>query len=93
MSGCRECCTDDTLGDTLTVEVREEVDMMEVLQEKGAMRADLLSSVGLSDGGAVGGGVYGVIGIRYLLGRHVKRRDGMKWKERQMDAKRGLTFI
>lgn len=45
------------------------------LQEKGAMCADLLSSVGLIDGGTVRGGVYSAIVIRYLLGRHGGRKD------------------
>ena len=54
------------------------------LQDKGAMDTDLLSSVRLSDGGTVRSGVHSVIVIRYLLGRHVKRRDGSTWKESQM---------
>ena len=58
--------------------------MARTLQEKGPVGTDLLSSVGLSDGGTVRGGVHGVIVIRYLFGRHVKRRDGMEWKESQM---------
>jgi hypothetical protein len=50
------------------------------LQEKGAVSADLLSGVGLSNGGTIGGGVYSIIIFRYLLGRHVKRRDGKNVK-------------
>lgn len=95
MSGWREYGTDDTLRNTLTVEVCEEVDMMEVwcecersidqgwsgepwcvartLKEKGAVFADLLSSVGLSDGCTIRGGVQSVIVICYLLGGHVTR--------------------
>ena len=45
------------------------------LQEKGPVDADPLSSVRLSDGGTIRSGVYCVIVVGYLLGRHIKRRE------------------
>ena len=44
---------DDTFGNTLTVEVREQVDQVVVLEKKGAVLADTLSLVGMGHGNAI----------------------------------------
>jgi hypothetical protein len=43
----------DTLGDSLTIKVREEIDMVEILEQERAVDACALGGVGLVDGGAV----------------------------------------
>ncbi len=68
---------DDTLGNTLSVEMGEKVDMVEVLEQQRAIDTCSLCAVGLVDGGTVGSGVEGVVGRREdLLGRH----DGGGWE-------------
>ena len=52
---------DDTLGDTLTVEVRKQVDQVVVLEEKRAVLAGTLCLVGVGHGNAIGSGVEGVL--------------------------------
>jgi len=51
---------DDTLGDPLTVEVRDEIDQVEVLEEKRTVLAHALDLVRVGHGNAIAGGVDGV---------------------------------
>lgn len=63
---------DDTLWDTLTIEVSKEIDVMEVLEKKRAEGAGALSGIGLVDRGTVGGGVDGtVFCVENLCSGHV----------------------
>ena len=70
--------TYDTLRNTLSVKVGDEVDVVEVLEDKGATSglvadAELLRGVRLVDGDTVGGGVEDVLGsvLQNLLRWHV----------------------
>jgi len=59
---------DNTLGDPLTIEVSEEVDMVEVLKEQWAIGRCSLGGIRLGDGCTVGGGVDGtVLVVEYLF--------------------------
>jgi len=64
--GPRALCVHDTLGDAFAVKVREEVDKVKVLQEKGAVGADTLGGVGVVDGAAGGGGVDGGVFVLWV---------------------------
>jgi hypothetical protein len=67
---------DDTLGDTLTIKVGEEVDVVEVLEKEGSVESSLLSGIRLVDWGTVGGGVDGaVLVLEDLLGWHWKKEE------------------
>jgi len=58
--GSGALCMDDTLGDPLTVEVRDEIDQVEVLEEKRAVLAHALDLVRVGHRDAIAGGVDGV---------------------------------
>lgn len=51
----------DTLGDTLAVKVREQIDQVKVLEEQRAVLAHALGLVGVRHGHAIAGGVQGVL--------------------------------
>ena len=52
---------DDTLGNTLAVEVRKQIDQVVVLEEKRAVLAGTLCLVRVGHGNAIGSGVEGVL--------------------------------
>jgi len=54
---------DNTLWDTLTVEVREQVDQVVILKEQRAVLADALCLVGVGHGNAIRSCVKGVLGF------------------------------
>jgi hypothetical protein len=54
---------DDTLWDTLAVEVREQVDQVVVLEEKRTVLADTLGLIRVGHGNAIGCCVKGVLGL------------------------------
>jgi hypothetical protein len=51
----------DTLGDTLAVEVRKQVDQVVVLEKKRAVLACTLCLVGVGHGNTIGSGVEGIL--------------------------------
>lgn len=55
-------CVDDPLRDPLAVEVGEQVDEMEILQQKRAVLTDSLSLVRVRHRGTVGGGIKCIFG-------------------------------
>lgn len=60
----------DPFGDAFTIKVCEEVDEMEVLQEKGPIGANPLRSFGIEDWAAIGSGVDGsvlILGVNHRL--------------------------
>jgi hypothetical protein len=54
---------DDTLGDTLTIEMSEQVDQMEVLEQERAVLANPLKLLWVRDRSTVGGRVHGLLSI------------------------------
>jgi hypothetical protein len=50
---------DNTLRDTLAVKVSEEIDVVEILEEKRPIKTRTLSSIWLRDWSTVGGSVSG----------------------------------
>ena len=57
-------CVNNTLGDTLTIEVRKQVDQVVVLEKERTVLADTLGLVGVGHGDTSGGCVDGVLGFR-----------------------------
>lgn len=104
--GPRALCVHDALGDAFAVEVGEEVNQVDVLQEKRAVGADALGGVGVVDGAARGGGVDGVVfvlrvehvehGFREVVFTHdfgvgrIFRKLFADWKDQFVEL---LTFI
>jgi hypothetical protein len=62
---------DDTLRNTLAIEVSEEVDVVEILEKKRSVGPSSLSRVGFRDGCSVGSGVdSAVLVVEHSLSRH-----------------------
>ena len=56
-------CMNNTLWDTLTVEVGEEVDQVEVLEEERTVWTSSLGLVWMRHRDAIAGGIEGILGL------------------------------
>lgn len=82
---------DDTLGDSLTIEMSEQIDQVEILEQERAILADPLEFLWVWNRSTVGSRVHGLLGILegrgwLIVGNHYYfLKDGMEW------VGRGLT--
>lgn len=56
-------CVDNTLWDTLTIEMCQQINQVEVLEKKRTVCAESLESLGILDGAAIGSGINRLLGV------------------------------